>query len=264
MRGLWVGWVVAAFMLRWFVVAAQAEVPKTMAFQGRLTDQNGQLLDGTQTVTFKIYDAANAGTKLWEETQTVPVSQGLFSTLLGTVSSLDLPFDRPYWVEIQVGSEILTSRQPLSAAPYALNASRLGSIVVSSQGYVGIGTAEPPYPLTVETTGNRGIAAQLFRGQYYGTLITTRSTSPNYYVLDVRNNDTGRIGGAGTSLLIVQADGKVGVGTPSPTQRLEVDGAIRLTPHGAPRDPLAGTFYYDAATRHFFGFDGTAWKQLDN
>lgn len=308
---------------------AGAEIPKTMAFQGRLTDSNSRPLDGNQSVTFRIYDATTGGTKLWEETKTLAVSAGLFSTLLGSATPLALSFDRPYWVEIQVGSELLTPRQPLAASPYTFRAQqveglsflngnigigtaspgealevngrvRIGAggtpsvaavqlggspglglvnlvtnhlglmtngverVRIDAHGNVGIGTTEPPYKLTVDTVGNRGIAAQLFRGQYYGMLITTRSTSPNYYALDVRNNDTGTIGGSGTSLFIVQADGKVGIGTEAPTQKLEINGAVRFVPTGAPANPTPGTTYYDAATKHLFLWNGTTWKQLDN
>lgn len=331
MRRFLIGWVITGFSLMFAgqTSSAHAEVPKTMAFQGRLTDQSGRPLDGNQSVIFRIYDAAGGGTKLWEETKTLAVSAGLFSALLGSTTPLALPFDRPYWVETQVGSEILNPRQPLASSPYSLRAQqveglsalngnvgigtaspgealevngrvRIGAggtstvaalqlggspgvglvnlvtnhlglmtngverVRIDANGNVGIGTTEPPYQLTVDIAGNRGIAAQLFRGEYYGTLFTTKSTSPNYYVLDVRNNDTGRIGGSGTSIFTVQADGKVGIGTATPSQKLEINGAARFAPTGAPANPTPGTTYYDAATNHLLVYNGTAWKQLDN
>ena len=101
MRRFLTRWVILGFSFLMFAAltsSAHAEVPRTMAFQGRLTDQSGRPLDGNQTVIFRIYDAVTGGTKLWEETKTLAVSAGLFSALLGSTTPLALPFDRPYWV----------------------------------------------------------------------------------------------------------------------------------------------------------------------
>lgn len=31
-----------------------------------------------------------------------------------------------------------------------------------------------------------------------------------------------------------------------------------------PTNPVEGQVYYNTASKHFFGWNGTAWKQLDN
>ena len=127
-RSLWIwtqGLFAALAMMVLVLPPAQAEVPRTMAFQGKLTDAAGQPINGTQTVTFRIYTAASGGAKLWEEVKTLPVSGGLFSTQLGDTVALTLPFDQPYWVEIVVGGETLSPRQPLASSPYALMAAAL-------------------------------------------------------------------------------------------------------------------------------------------
>jgi hypothetical protein len=134
---------------------AQAEVPRTMAFQGKLTDTNGQPLDGSRSVTFRIYTVASGGTKLWEEGKTLTVSGGLFSTLLGDTTPLALPFDQPYWVEIVVGTETLSPRQPLASSPYAMRAKGLDGLEVVN-GNVGIGTASPGSRLTLKSPGPGG------------------------------------------------------------------------------------------------------------
>ena len=63
---------------------------------------------------------------------------------------------------------------------------------------------------------------------------------------------------------ITQRSGSIGIGMTDPRQKLEVNGAARLVPSGAPSAPTAGAVYFDASAKHFFGFDGTNWKQLDN
>lgn len=41
-------------------------------------------------------------------------------------------------------------------------------------------------------------------------------------------------------------------------------GSLVLNPAGAPGSPVEGQIYYDSSTHHFFGWNGSAWKQLDN
>lgn len=62
-------------------------VPTFLNYQGRVTDSAGVGL-GTGTpvnrkIVFRIYDAASGGTKMWTEEQTVTISNGEFSVLLG-------------------------------------------------------------------------------------------------------------------------------------------------------------------------------------
>ncbi len=64
--------------------------------------------------------------------------------------------------------------------------------------------------------------------------------------------------------VFIDSTGNVGVGTATPGQKFEVNGAMKLAPVGAPASPSAGTIYYDSGSNHFFGYNGTAWKQLDN
>ena len=146
----------ALLLLAFFMTTASvlAAIPQTIAFQGQLTDQNGQPTSGAVTVVFRLYDALTGGARLWEETQTVAVTQGLFSTLLGSVTPLALAFDQPYWVELQVGAEVLSPRQPLASSPYALRAKTVESLSASTNGNVGIGTTGPAAKLQLVESGN--------------------------------------------------------------------------------------------------------------
>jgi hypothetical protein len=99
------------------------QIPSTMSYQGVLADANRTPVpDGNVTLTFRMYDALTDGTALWQETQQVAVSKGVFSAILGSVTPLNLPFDKPYWLGITVaeGTE-LTPRVALTASPYSLN-----------------------------------------------------------------------------------------------------------------------------------------------
>ena len=44
----------------------------------------------------------------------------------------------------------------------------------------------------------------------------------------------------------------------------QFDEPVTLQPANAPANPSAGTMYFDTSSKHFFGYDGTIWKQLDN
>ncbi len=81
--------VTSALVLGPSVALAQTTaVPDTVSYQGRVTDSTGTPVgNGTsvnRTAIFRIYDNATAGTRLWSEQQTVTVSNGDFSVLLGT------------------------------------------------------------------------------------------------------------------------------------------------------------------------------------
>lgn len=39
---------------------------------------------------------------------------------------------------------------------------------------------------------------------------------------------------------------------------------LNLTPQSQPADPIPGQIYFDTGNSHFYGWNGTTWKQLDN
>jgi len=106
-------------------VPATAEVPHLIRYQGQAVDTNGVPLEGPYTLTFRLYDAETAGTKLWEETQpNVPLSKGHFSVLLGSINSLNaMDWSRPCWLSVQVNGEPeLSPRQQITSVPLAIRA----------------------------------------------------------------------------------------------------------------------------------------------
>jgi hypothetical protein len=105
---------------------AYAEIPHLINYQGRLTDKEGKpVTDGTYQIIFRIFDAATAGNLLWEETHSsVLIQKGIFSILLGSVTNLNLAFDKPYYLEIKVGNEVMNPRQQIASAAYAIRAEK--------------------------------------------------------------------------------------------------------------------------------------------
>lgn len=105
--------------------------PPIISYQGFLTDDTGQPVDGTKNLVFRIYASDSDPSALWQETHTgVPVSAGDFAVLLGEFTPFgeDL-FDSPdRWLEIEVEGVTLSPRQPFTNVPYALNADKLDGL----------------------------------------------------------------------------------------------------------------------------------------
>ncbi|MDT8306931.1 MAG: hypothetical protein RRC07_13440 [Anaerolineae bacterium] len=98
----------------------EATVASGISYQGRLTNPSGALLDGTYPMRFIVYNAAAAGSALWDSgTVNVTVDDGLFNTKLG-VDATDFN-GQALWLSIIVDGETLSPRQEILPAPYALS-----------------------------------------------------------------------------------------------------------------------------------------------
>jgi hypothetical protein len=102
-----------------------AGVPKLINYQGMLTDAEGNPIDGARNLTFRIYDdTTGSGALQWSETQSgVQVNQGLFNVVLGKSTALNLAFDKSYWLEVEVGGEVMP-RIRFTSVGYAYRAAR--------------------------------------------------------------------------------------------------------------------------------------------
>ncbi len=128
---------------------AYADVPRLISVQGRLTDNFNTLITAPTDFVFKIYDGL--GTELWSEDHTqangnpvTPDSSGVFSVLLGSSNPLNIGFDEPYWLEVQIEGETLTPRQQIGSAGYAIRSdtpwsSPATEYLNTNYKYVGIG-----------------------------------------------------------------------------------------------------------------------------
>jgi len=102
---------------------AEADVPTLMQYQGFLTDEQGEPLNDTLSMTFAIYPDPNEAIVLWTETQTdVIVTKGLFNVLLGSVNPIvDTVFaETERWLGITVAPDPeIVPRTRLVTVPYA-------------------------------------------------------------------------------------------------------------------------------------------------
>ena len=182
------------------VVAASA--PSIVTYQGKLLISNSPA-STTVSMKFVLYDALTAGSALYTASGTLPTTSTISVTPTSGVFSVDLggtgtnaldptifQNNQSVYLEVTVGSQTLTPRKQITAAPYAFNTKYIDGLATSSlakvatdetitggwtfssttalatttiTGRLGIGTTTPDQELTVvgsisnPVNGNSGI-----------------------------------------------------------------------------------------------------------
>ncbi len=107
-------------------------------YQGKLTKPNNALVpDDDYNMKFRLCDDASCTVEIWSETRTstdmVPVSNGLFSVMLGDISDISaVNFNQTLYLEVSIGGtstpdfEIMLPRKKFGAVPAAFEAQKLG------------------------------------------------------------------------------------------------------------------------------------------
>lgn len=118
---------VLAALLMMRVMVANAEIPRLITYQGRLTDAAGSTApDDSYTVNFIIYDDSTSGSQLWSETHIVETVDGLFDVQLGLHTSLDeqLFIDHPdLFMALQISSSPeMTPRIRMTSSAFSYQA----------------------------------------------------------------------------------------------------------------------------------------------
>jgi hypothetical protein len=155
-------------LLGFIAFSTQLNAQAKLSIQGILKKVDGSaLIDGDYNLKFRIYNVEAGGTALWTETQTIALSGGVYSAILGEVTPLNIPFDQPYWVGVSVGSAIeMQPRIALTSAPYAI------SIIGQTNLFPSTGTVK---------SDNEIISGKLAVGQ--AALPTTQSVQVNGGIL---------------------------------------------------------------------------------
>ncbi len=116
----------ALMLLSCFSFSADAQVstiPRTISYQGYLTNATGAPVNGTIEMVFSIFNVLSGGAPLWNETQTtVPVINGIYNVILGSVNEINLPFNTPYYLGMSIGGEELSPRKAITSVGYAFRA----------------------------------------------------------------------------------------------------------------------------------------------
>ena len=225
-----------------FVVCDSWAGPMGTAFtyQGRLIDANNPA-DGLYDFLFRLYDANVAGTQKGSaiDVNELDVLDGYFTMAMDFGSGIFDGNDR--WLEIGIRTgelkdpnayTILSPRQQVKGTPYALYAKTAGggggslwqvngTSIYYNNGNVGIGTANPAQNLEVEGgvfidhSGGAHVPAE------QGIALTVDGRAGKN-ILRLRDSEA-------NTAMVVNHVGKVGIGTSSPTAKLEVNGQVRIT-----------------------------------
>ena len=204
-----------------FLATAQAQ-GNAFTYQGHLNDR-GLLASGSYDLQFAVYDADTAGNLIAEPitNSAVVVSNGFFTVALDFGSGV---FDgNPRWLEILVltngGSgdfTLLSPRQELTPTPYAIRSQTAGTATDVSLGAVVKSLNTLKDDITLEAGSNVTITPS-------GNMLTIAAAGiGGSGIWSVLNNDT------------YYNAGNVGIGTISPTAKLDVRGSLVLEAGGTP------------------------------
>ena len=97
-------------------------VPWHINYQGYLTDDVGNPINDTLSMTFGIWDDPGVGSELWNENGNVVVEEGLFNVVLG--STTPIPSDvfgagQSRWLELTIIAQTLSPRTEITSVGYA-------------------------------------------------------------------------------------------------------------------------------------------------
>lgn len=101
----------------------KTDVPRILSYQGHITNAD-QAVTGVHPITVRLYSDPEGKHKLWEDTYTTDVKDGIFSVLLGSRTALPTTerLDKPIWLGVSVsGTDELRPLTQFTTAPYALN-----------------------------------------------------------------------------------------------------------------------------------------------
>ena len=112
-------------------IVAYAVVPQTISWQGILQDSQGKNLNGTYSLTVKLFNVETVGTALWTEThQDLIITDGFVHLVLGEKTALNISFDQQLWLEITVGTGTPLSRIKITSVPYSLYSQKTSGVIV--------------------------------------------------------------------------------------------------------------------------------------
>ncbi len=116
-------------------VPGLSAVPMLINYQGHLTDSSGTSISGSQWVDFSLFTHETGGTLLWNEQQTIEVTNGIFDVQLGTENPLEAnDFNTSdVYLEVMIhvtGTEweLLTPRRRLTSTAFSMKAGNTDSL----------------------------------------------------------------------------------------------------------------------------------------
>lgn len=173
---------------------------RVLSFQGRLTNTADSPIVGATNMSFKLFDDPSAGTQLWDSNTCSidPDQDGIFTANLGAgagggadtencgaeIDNSVFSENSNVWLQVTIGAETLTPRQPIQTVAYALNAETLQGypasasaventvLVMDNSGDVVLGSSSPTLRATGDSFTVEGKALTLQSTSGSGTDLT--------------------------------------------------------------------------------------------
>jgi hypothetical protein len=161
---LLVGVSIASVIVTATPATAAVGINHTVNFQGKVVNTDGtNVANGTYSFVFKLYSVSSAGSALWTESKSLTVTDGIFQTNLGDVTSLpgsvDFNTDSIY-LGINFNSDgEMSPRILFTAAAYAFNSEKLGGIAAAGFAQINPGSAQAG-SLNIGTSVQAGVSLQ--------------------------------------------------------------------------------------------------------
>ena len=118
----------------------QISVPRTLNYQGFLTDSDGTNLNNTYQIRFRIFTLLVSGDACYDQLYSVSINEGHFNQVLENV--VDCNFEQTTWLQIDVDGEELSPRQEITSAASSLTSDQVDGFDANSTA-----TAGTLYPL---------------------------------------------------------------------------------------------------------------------
>jgi len=191
---------------------------------------------------------------------------GSHNTILGYNSGVSLITGNANTI---IGANITGLDSDLDSTIIIANGKGQQRIVVNSSGYIGLNDASPDAPFdvvgnSVFTSSGTGNALIINKDDGNPLFLFSQGTSDGQLYIRKDGNNNVLLRSSGTSYVY---GGSLGIKTKTPSTELEVVGTtttdnIILDNITVPSSPVAGQIYFDGT--NFFGYNGSAWIQLDN
>ena len=196
--------------------AAVAQVPAVIQFSNVATDEAGGALSGSVAMTFSLYNSARGGEPLWSETQNVPLdNSGHYSVYLGItrVSGVPVSFfatGQARWLGVQIAGQAEQPRLFLVSVPYAMKAGDAATV-----------GGLPPSAFVLAAPGGADTSISSSSGSAGNAANIGGSGTQSY--IPIWTNNSGNLG---DSILYQSGGNEIGIGTTTPTARLDVNGGV--------------------------------------
>jgi trimeric autotransporter adhesin len=219
------------FTLVFTSIIFSQDFPTTINYQGILKDAAGNIVEnGNYDITFNLYNIESGGSSLWNETQTINVTNGIINAKLGSANPYSsLIFAEARWLGMTVGAETeLTPRIALTSVPYSfytmnvlngsITASKIadGQVVKSLNGLKDIVNLVAGSNVTITPSGNDITISSNGGGSGIGGNGTTNYL-PFFTGITTLGNS-----------VIYQTGSNIGIGTITPAAKLEISGGDAL------------------------------------